>query len=100
MPTYVYEVLDPRGQPTGRTFEFVQRMADEALTRHPESGEPVRRVPQAPAIAGVLSPARGKKGLSDKKLEKLGFTKYQRQTDGTYERRFGGAGPPTISKDD
>ena len=28
MPTYVYELLDPKGQPTGETFEFVQSMKD------------------------------------------------------------------------
>ena len=43
MPTYVYEVLDEAGQPVER-FEVVQKMADEPLTVHPETGQPVRRV--------------------------------------------------------
>ena len=44
MATYVYETI-PRqnGAPT-RRFEFVQSMKDAPLTRHPDTGEPVRRV--------------------------------------------------------
>ena len=47
MPTYVYAVVKPDGS-LGEHFEVVQKMSDVALERHPESGEPVRRVPQAP----------------------------------------------------
>ena len=43
MPTYVYEILDKQGQPTGRTFEIVQSMREKALAKHPETGEAVRR---------------------------------------------------------
>jgi hypothetical protein len=44
MATYVYETI-PRqdGAPT-RRFEIVQSMKDAPLTRHPDTGEPVRRV--------------------------------------------------------
>lgn len=44
MATYVYETL-PRqdGAPT-RRFEVVQSMKDAPLTRHPDTGEPIRRV--------------------------------------------------------
>lgn len=99
MPTYVYEVLTPKGEGTGRHFEHVQSMADPALTEHPETGEPVRRVPVMPAIAGSMSDLR-KGNLSDRKLEKLGFTQFTRQRDGSYERRFGKFGTPTIPKAD
>ncbi len=40
MPTYIYETLT---EPAVR-FEFKQSMKDPALTQHPETGEPVRRV--------------------------------------------------------
>jgi predicted nucleic acid-binding Zn ribbon protein len=43
MPTYVYETLPPAGEEPLR-FEFKQSMRDPALTAHPETGEPVRRV--------------------------------------------------------
>ena len=45
MPIYEYEIIpsDEKTQPAGR-FEIRQSMADAPLTRHPETGEPVRRV--------------------------------------------------------
>lgn len=46
MPTYVYRNLT-----TQETFEVKQSMKDAALTQHPETGEPVKRLVSAPAIA-------------------------------------------------
>lgn len=43
MPTYVYEVVTEDAQP-GERFELVQRMVDPPLSKHPETGQPVRRV--------------------------------------------------------
>jgi hypothetical protein len=44
MATYVYETLSrPDGAPA-RRFEVVQSMKDAPLTRHPDTGEPIRRV--------------------------------------------------------
>ena len=42
MPIYVYEVLDHAGAPCDE-FELRQSIKDAPLTRHPETGEPVRR---------------------------------------------------------
>jgi hypothetical protein len=42
MATYIYETTDPT-KPVQR-FEIQQGMKESALTRHPESGEPIRRV--------------------------------------------------------
>lgn len=100
MPTYVYEILSSKGEPTGRTFEIVQSMKDAPLTAHPESGEPVRRAIVAPAIAGKMSPLKSKSALSNKNLERLGFTKYERKGKGYMERTAGKAGPKSISADD
>lgn len=44
MATYVYETVPPRPGAAPRRFEVVQSMKDAALTRHPDTGEPVRRV--------------------------------------------------------
>ncbi len=99
MPTYVYEELDRAGKGTGRCFEVVQSIKDEALTKHPESGVPVRRVPQAPTIAGKWSDMKGKGALSNKNLERLGFTKYERKGKGYMERVAGKEGPRSISAD-
>jgi len=42
MAIYVYETTDPK-KPV-RRFEIRQSMKDEPLTKHPESGEAIRRV--------------------------------------------------------
>jgi len=93
MPTYVYELLDEAGEGTGECFELVQSITDEPLTEHPETGRPVRRVPQAPSIAGEMSDLKTRSKLSDSNLDRLGFTKFKRQGDGTYERTAGNLGP-------
>jgi predicted nucleic acid-binding Zn ribbon protein len=45
MPTYVYETIPQREGETSRRFEIRQSMTEAALQQHPETGEPVRRVP-------------------------------------------------------
>jgi hypothetical protein len=100
MPTYVYEVLGKDGHPTGETFEIVQSMKDKALTSQPDTGKPVRRAIVAPAVAGKWSPIKEKNTLSNKNLERLGFTKYERKGKGYMERVAGSQGPKSISADD
>jgi putative FmdB family regulatory protein len=46
MPVYVYQGLN-----TGQTFSLEQRISEAALTHHPETGEPVKRLIGKPAIA-------------------------------------------------
>lgn len=99
MPTYLYEVLDRKGKPTGETFEIVQSIKADSLTKHPETGAPVRRAIVAPAIAGKWSPIKEKNTLSNKNLERLGFTKYERKGNGYMERVAGKEGPRSISAD-
>ena len=72
-------------------------MADPPLTTHPETGEPVRRVVSAPFVTTKYSPRATEKALSDKNLDRLGFTKYVRKNDGSYEKRAGD-GPDKIRK--
>ncbi len=95
MPIYVYEVVLPDGE-QGLVFEVLQKMSDEPLTHHPTTGQPVRRVLQAPHIAGKGSPMSDKKILSDKNLEAKGFTKYVKAGNGRYEKTLG-SGPSSIS---
>ena len=40
MATYLYETLTT----PPRQFELQQSMKDEPLTKHPETGEPIRRI--------------------------------------------------------
>lgn len=97
MPTYVYEYLDERGGGTGETFELVQSILADALTEH--DGRPVRRVPQAPNIAGDWSDMKSKSRLSNENLERLGFTKYEKRGDGYMERTAGKEGPRELHAD-
>lgn len=44
MTTYVYETVPANPGAETRRFELRQSMHDAPLTKHPETGEPVRRV--------------------------------------------------------
>lgn len=99
MPVYVYEILAKDGTPTGETFEIVQSMKESALSTQPGTGRPCRRAIVAPNIAGKWSDLKGKNALSNKNLERLGFTKYERKGKGYMERVAGKEGPRSISAD-
>lgn len=90
MPTYVYAIISPDGS-DGPTFEVFQRLSDPPLTAHPETGRPVRRVPVAPQFQATTEKSR----LSNKNLDRLGFTKYERAGKGVYERKAG-SGPDVL----
>src|SRR5262245_22436438 len=99
MPMYEYVVLHKDGT-EGERFEVMQSMHAPPFTRHPETGEPVRRVisrPAPPNLIGGTPPT--KPDLSDSRPEKLGFTKY-RKTGGPgrkYEK-VAGEGPDSIQR--
>jgi predicted nucleic acid-binding Zn ribbon protein len=98
MPLYLYEIVTSDGS-EGEQFEMFQSMAEEPLTVHPETGVPIRRVLCAPAIGGKWSDgAMGRAVTDDKKLDRLGFTKYVKAGDGRYEKRAG-KGPDVIHRD-
>lgn len=98
MPTYVYETILPDGS-GGERFERIEPMAAAPLERHPDTGAPVRRVITGFAIGGKHSGTAGAAALSDRNLDRLGFTKYVKSGDGRYEKTVG-AGPGTISADE
>ncbi|RMG38859.1 MAG: FmdB family transcriptional regulator [Planctomycetota bacterium] len=90
MPVYVYEVIKENGEP-GERFEVRQRITDPPLTKHPETGEPVRRVIQPVFVGGKYfeTPSKKRQLLSDKNLESHGFTKYVKTDSGRYRKLFG-----------
>lgn len=97
MPTYVYEVISDSAE-QGERFEIVQPMSDPPLTHHPTTGEPIRRVIMPPRIAGRFGPMRAEKNLqNDDKLARMGFTKYVKSGDGTYEKTTGD-GPKKLNR--
>ena len=96
MPIYVYEVITKDGS-QGETFEAMQPMSADPLKTHPETGEPVRRVLQAPNIGTRYSERQLKSKLDTKSVEKQGFTKYEKdKLTGTYHRTAGTNGPETL----
>jgi predicted nucleic acid-binding Zn ribbon protein len=95
MPIYVYETILDDGS-AGETIEVLQQLNDPPLTRHPETGLPVRKIITAAALAGRWSDLNARSSLSDKNLDAKGFTKYVKMGDGKYEKRAG-QGPDVIS---
>jgi len=95
MHTYAYAVIKPDGS-DGEPFEVFQRITDEPLTKHPETGEPVRRLVVAPQVQTQTDKGR----FSKKNLDRLGFTRYERKGSGYYERTAGNQGPDSIVSGD
>jgi hypothetical protein len=90
-------VINEQGQP-GERFEVVQKMTDEPLTTHPETGQPVRRVFMPFSIPSPTSEMKAERALKDdSKLEKMGFTKYVKSDDGRYEKTIGN-GPDLLKR--
>jgi predicted nucleic acid-binding Zn ribbon protein len=56
MTTYVYETISQKSGEKPRYFEIKQNMSAAPLTRHPDTGEPIRRV--VLGGFGVLSSSR------------------------------------------
>ncbi|MFN8708426.1 MAG: FmdB family transcriptional regulator [Planctomyces sp.] len=95
MPMYLYEVVGPDGR-GGETFEMLQSIHSEPLTHHPDTGLPVRRMVTAPHVPKKNIDGKIKADLSDRNLDRLGFTKYVKSSKGTYEKATG-TGPDLIS---
>ncbi len=96
MPIYVYELILPDGS-GGEQFEILQSMSAEPLSVHPETGQPIRRILTAAAMAGKWSDLKNSQRLSDRNLAAKGFTKYTKTDSGRYEKTTG-TGPDTISR--
>jgi predicted nucleic acid-binding Zn ribbon protein len=66
MTTYVYETIPSKAGEKPRYHEIKQSMKDSPLTKHPETGEPIRRVVlggfgvlSSGKSGGQSTPARG-----------------------------------------
>jgi hypothetical protein len=95
MPLYVYQVIEADGS-EGEIFEVLQGMKDPPLTKHPETGQRVRRLLGLPNVAGPNSDLKTRSNLSASNLERHGFTQYRKGGKGTYEKTVG-KGPNVIS---
>jgi predicted nucleic acid-binding Zn ribbon protein len=57
MPTYVYETIPAKRGAKPKRYEIKQSIRDAALVKHPETGEPIKRI--ITAGAGVLTSSQG-----------------------------------------
>ena len=89
MPTYVYQEILPDGS-DGEAFEYIQRMADDPLTAHPKTGNPVRKVFHSPNVSSKYTEVSTKNKLTDENVEKHGFTRYEKdKLTGRYNKTAG-----------
>jgi hypothetical protein len=92
MPIYVYQIITPADD--GPFVEILQRLGEPALTHHPESGQPIRKLITAPNLT-LLHGERGvKSSLSEGNLARHGFTKYERAAKGHYVKTGGDTNAP------
>ncbi len=93
MPIYIYQVSTDDGS-EGEIFEFEQSMTAESLTKHPVTGQPIKRIYLPPNISKKYTPGQTKNKLDNKNVEKAGFSKYERgKLTGTYHKVAGKEGP-------
>ncbi len=97
MPIYVYEVIIEDGEP-GHVFEVIQKISEPPLTKHPTTGQPVRRIIQAPNLPKTWTDHHAKQMLSDENIARHGLTRYERGADGKFDKTAG-QGPDQISAD-
>lgn len=95
MPLYRYQVVTD--DDSGEIFEVVQGMTEAPLTVHPETGVPVRRLFTMANAPKKWTGQNMKANLSDKNLDRMGFTKYVKSDNGKYEKVIG-KGPSQISR--
>jgi len=89
MPTYLYQEILPDGS-EGDCFEIIQRMSDPALTTHPKTGNPVKKVFAAPNLPTKYTEGATKSKLTNENVEKHGFTKYEKdKLTGMYHKTAG-----------
>jgi hypothetical protein len=100
MPIYEYVVINEDGS-EGEQFELMESIHAPALTKHPQTGQPVRRVISRPAPPKVIGGRHdAKPELSDRRLEQLGFTKYKKTGGpGRKYEKIVGDGPDLIRRD-
>jgi putative FmdB family regulatory protein len=92
MPLYDYAPASGKCKRCHGRFEVVQRIAEPKLKACPTCGKQVVRLVTGAAV-------HTKFAMSPSKLKDLGMTKYQKTSDGSYERTVG-QGPKMIRKPD
>ncbi len=86
MPVYIYRNLN-----TGETFELEQRISESALSAHPETGEPVKRLIQPVGIAFKGSGFYANDSRKDSGKPKSGEAKSEAKAEGPSESKSEGS---------
>ncbi|MGF1484363.1 MAG: FmdB family transcriptional regulator [Opitutales bacterium] len=99
MPIYTYQVIRADGG-EGELFEIQQSMKDEALSRHPVTGESIRRVYSPPNVVRRYSDRAMQARTTQEKIAEAGFTRYERdKLTGTFHKTNRNRGPETLLAD-
>lgn len=89
MPVYAYQEILPDGS-DGNTFECLQSMSDATLKVHPKTGNPVRKILNAPNVSSKYTEKSVQKKLNERNIEKHGFTRYEKdKTTSRYHKTAG-----------
>jgi len=94
MPIYTYQIVTSDGN--GAVLEVFQPLGAAALTRHPETGAPVRKLITAPSLTLRHGDRANRSLLGDNNLAKHGFTKYVKAAPGQYAKTVGDAAAPAF----
>lgn len=94
MPIYRYEVLNEEDQPV-EIFEAEQRISEPPLTRHPITGERMRKLVDSAHLN--LRYAGWNSKMEAGNLARHGFTRYEKdRLTGRYHKTNQGNGPAHI----
>lgn len=98
MPTYHYQAKTHQScTHCAGGFDVFQKLSEDKLSVCPECQAPVKKIIQAPLIAGKMT-RDANSTLSEKNIEKQGFTQYRKVGQGKYEKTAG-KGPNFIDKE-
>ncbi|MCX7552702.1 hypothetical protein OS175_02325 [Marinicella sp. S1101] len=99
MPIYTYENLNKDQHCTYCLggFDVMQKLSDKKLTHCTYCGYPVKKIIRSVNLQGSIT-GSSQSTLSQKNIEKQGFTQYRKVGKGKYEKSAG-KGPDTIDAD-
>ena len=96
MPVYRYRVVT--NDDSGEIFEVEQSIDSPALQKHPLTGDSVTRLFDAPNLSTEHTEGKAKRAIDPGNLEKHGFSRYERDGSGNYQKTAGD-GPDCIEKE-
>ena len=83
MPIFKYLVLN--GNKAPEYIEVEQSIGSPPLSKHPISGEPLKKIPYSPSLTLSHSTIRENSSLSSDRLKKHGFSIFQKDDEGYQE---------------